>query len=292
MTLSDAVLSTLAYHHIFDYPLTESEIHQYLIGKKASPRQVQKELTKLKAAAKIGERRGYFFLKNRPKIVELRLQRHKYSQEKLKRAGIFASLLKIIPTIKLVAISGALAMQNSRKKDDIDLVLISKENTLWTTRFLANLVLFPFKRKPQPSRLITNNKACLNVLIDESRLEIEPKNLYLAHEICQMKPLFDRDNTYHRFIKANRWVTKFLPNWRPTVEYGKLNIEYRKSQNPYSIIYTPVENFLRSFQLWYMRPKITSEKIGEHQLFFHPQNTQERILKEYQKRLKRLRIAS
>ena len=49
------------------------------------------------------------------------------------------------------------------------------------------------------------------------------------------------------------------------------------------------ESFLKKFQLWYMRSKITTEKIGEHQLFFHPQNTQDRALGEYQKRLQKLK---
>ena len=52
----------------------------------------------------------------------------------------------------------------------------------------------------------------------------------------------------------------------------------------------PLEALAKWGQLWYMRPKITTEKIGEHQLFFHPQNTQELVLAEYQKRLRKLKI--
>jgi len=51
-----------------------------------------------------------------------------------------------------------------------------------------------------------------------------------------------------------------------------------------------IEKLLKSFQLNYMRKKQTTEKIGERQLFFHPANTQDWVLKEYQNRLKRLGI--
>lgn len=287
--ISNAILATLAYHDIFDYPLTAGEISNYLIAKKAKKSLVERELTKLVKSQKIGENRSFYFFKNRQKIVRLRFQRQGYSKSKLKRAQFFANILKLIPTVKLVAISGALAMDNSHQNDDIDLVIICSPNTLWITRFLANLILSPFKRYPK-SNLISD-RACLNIFIDQSDLAIRPQNLYPAHEICQMKPLWDRDGTYSRFIEANRWGTKFLPNWRPSIKYQVSGIKGKDSSliTHHSSL---VENFLKSFQLWYMRPKITTEKIGKTQLFFHPANTGEWVMGEYQKRLKKLKIAS
>ena len=294
MTLDQAILATLAYHDIFDYPLTMGQIHRYLIGKKVSPKRLTAQRGRLKSTAIIGEKKGYFFLKNRRKITQTRLQRAKYSQKKQKRADFFANLLKVIPTLRLVAVSGALAMGNSRKNDDIDLVIITAKNSLWTTRFLANLILFPFKRKlPQlPTtnyKLQTNNKACLNLFLDESDLKITPQNLYTAHEICQMRPLLDRNKTYSRFIKSNSWVKKYLPNWQLSFEF----IDHRSKKSQLRTMNYPlrtVEIFLKKFQLWHMRRKITTERIGEHQLFFHPSDTHRWVLAQYRKRLRKLGI--
>ena len=289
MTLDQAILATLAYHDIFDYPLTMGQIHRYLIGKKVNPKRLTAQRSRLKSTATIDEKKGYFFLKNRRKIIQTRLQRAKYSQKKQKRADFFANLLKVIPTLRLVAVSGALAMGNSRKNDDIDLVIITAKNSLWTTRFLANLILFPFKRKPPqlPTtnyKLQTNNKACLNLFLDESDLKITPQNLYTAHEICQMRPLLDRNKTYSRFIKSNSWVKKYLPNWEPSGVNGKRN------HSQFTIYNSPVESLLKSFQQWYMRRKITTERIGDTQLFFHPANTQNWVIRQYRKRLHRLKV--
>ncbi|MEK9147268.1 MAG: hypothetical protein AAB639_03660 [Patescibacteria group bacterium] len=298
MTLSESILATLAYHDIFDYPLKVDEVHKYLIAAKSSLSSVQEVLRELKVLGIIGERHGYFFLKNRPNLVAARLQRAKYSHAKLKRAKLYSKLLTLIPTVQLIAISGALAMENSHKKDDIDLVLISKKNTLWTTRFLANILLFPFKRKPQTDST-TDNKACLNLFLDEGDLTINPQNLYFAHEIAQMKPLWDKETTYSRFIKANIWIHKYLPNWQP--ESSQLSVHSSRKVKPSTVNrFSPenetqpsaVENFLRNFQLWYMRKKVSTEKIGEHQLFFHPSDTPEWVLKQYRKSIKRLKIAS
>ena len=108
-----------------------------------------------------------------------------------------------------------------------------------------------------------------------------------------MKPLWDRNKTYSTFIKANSWVKKFLPNWSSAVPMS----HSRESGNPvlkqalvFSHLALVIENFLKNFQLWYMKGKITTERIGNTQLFFHPQNTQEWVLKEYEKRLNKLKI--
>lgn len=287
MTLQQSILATLAYHDIFDYPLTAAEIHQYIIGRFTSRKVLTDKINLLVGIKLISEKKGYYFLKGRLKIVSLRKQRQRFSKAKIKRAYFFAKVLKMIPTVKLVAISGALAMQNSHREDDIDLVLICAKNRLWTTRFLVNLSLLPFKRDVRSQKI--TDRACLNVFIDESALAIKPQSLYLAHEICQMKPIWDRDGTYQRFISANKWVYKFLPNWQLSSQFTVRGSQ-KSSSLTVSRQLSTVENFLRSFQLWYMKGKITTERIEKHQLFFHPQNTGELVMNQYQKRLKELSI--
>lgn len=289
MNLSEAILATLAYHDIFEYPLTLKEFHRYLIGKRASFASVERNLFKLKANGQIGANQGYYFLKGRTKIVSIRKRRERYSRAKFKRAVFFASILKTIPTLKLVGISGALSMQNSHQGDDIDLVLLSSQNTLWTTRFLANALLWPFKRDTQGKKIA--DRACLNFFIDESSLKIKDHNLYFAHEICQMKPIWERDNIYQKFLIANNWVKKYLPNWIPSSEFVDHRLQKERLQTTNYPLQT-VESVLRRFQLWYMRPKITTEKIGEGQLFFHPVDTKKWIMEEFRKRLEAQGIRS
>ncbi|MBI2012549.1 hypothetical protein HYS90_01315, partial [Candidatus Curtissbacteria bacterium] len=201
MTLDKAILATLAYHDIFDYPLSVEEIHKFLISQSTTHQSVARALRELLDVKKINQHRGHYFLKGRRSKVSTRKSRGNYSRAKFTKAQFFASILKMVPTVKLVAISGALAMQNSQKDDDIDFVIVSAKGSIWTTRFLANLALLPFKRDPQGEKV--TNRACLNLFLDEGSLKIKDQNLYIAHEICQMKLLWDRDNTYQKFIEAN-----------------------------------------------------------------------------------------
>ncbi len=200
--INQAILKTLFYSDIFDYPLTIDEIKKWLIGIKL-PNKFQ--LSQLVQKQIIQKKDKYFFLSGRNNIVSLRKQRKKYSEEKLAIAQKAAFLLKFIPTIKLVGITGALAMYNTKKYDDIDLFIISSKNLLWTTRFLSTILLEIAGLRRHPQKTIAPDKICLNMFMDKKYLEVPKKeqDLFSAHEVLQMKPIWERDNTYHKFLQAN-----------------------------------------------------------------------------------------
>ncbi len=213
-----AILKTLVYADIFNYPLTASEIHHWLIWQNSAKPPALKNITSIiKNTPHIQAISPYFYLKNHQKNISLRRQHHRFSQTKLKFARQATAYLKLIPFINLIAITGALAMNNSDKNDDIDLMIITQPNRLWLTRLLAIFLLeiFRLRRRPVPDtpgcHLLTprgglplealakwgksfNNKICLNLFLDESSLKISlpRRNLFTAHEICQLKPLYNK----------------------------------------------------------------------------------------------------
>lgn len=209
-----AILKTLAYADVFSYPLTSKEIHLFLIGQKISLVDMVKEL---KALKNLSQKRGFFYLKNQEKIFYLRQKRKKYSQEKIKIAQKITGWLKLVPWIKMVGITGNLAMNNADKDDDIDLLILTAKNRLWLSRFSVILITELLGVRRRPGQKSVANKICLNMFLDEAHLKIPPKeqNLITAHEICQLKPLFSKDNFYQKFIQQNPWSVKFLPNWKP-----------------------------------------------------------------------------
>lgn len=278
MTLKKAIVATLTYHDIFNYPLKVEEIFNLLIGNDSNLKSINKCLEFLKSKNIINTNNKYVFLKKRSNLVYLRQRREKYSQEKLKKAHFYARILRILPTIKCICITGALAMNNCTNNDDIDLFIICQKKSVWTTRFFANILLWPFKRSPNEKNI--KNKACLNIFLDESNLLIKTQNLYTAHEICQMKLLWDIENTYYKFIKKNKWYINYLPNCKPQ----------RKAEAKIIILKIPIpqmlEKSLKYLQTFYMKSKITTETIGDTQLFFHPKDTQNSILIKFHQKLK------
>jgi predicted nucleotidyltransferase len=209
-----AILKTLAYADVFSYPLTAKEIHLFLIGQKTNQTDLAKELKGLK---NVSQKRGFFYLKNQEKIFFLRQKRKKYSQEKLKIARKVTGWLKLVPWIKMVGITGNLAMNNADMDDDIDLLIVTTKDRLWLSRLSAILIAELLRVRRRPGQKSVANKICLNMFLDEVHLKIPQKeqNLLTAHEICQLRPFFSKDNFYQKFIQQNQWSQKFLPNWKP-----------------------------------------------------------------------------
>ena len=200
------MFKTLTYADIFDYPLTASELKRWLIGPTGSDPAGKSPI----GSDPIVKTNGFYHLPGRSKVVALRRRRQHFSQLKWPAAYRAAKILSFIPWVKLVAVTGALAMNNSDKDDDIDLMIITSKDRLWLTRLLSFIFLFPLLRRGDQ----INNRLCLNLWLDESALALKLQNLYIAHEICQARPVFDRDQTYKKFIGANLWYKRFLPNWK------------------------------------------------------------------------------
>ncbi|MBM3205742.1 hypothetical protein FJZ41_02780 [Candidatus Shapirobacteria bacterium] len=212
--LQSAILKTLAYADVFDSPLTLKELHLFLIGQKAELKDLKKAISELKQVEKSGL---YLFIKGQRQLVYQRQKRAKVSLMKLKIARKVAWVLKTIPTVKMVALTGALAMNNTQKKDDIDFLVVTSKNRLWLTRPWIVFLIELLARRRHPGDKEFEDKICLNMFLAEDCLKIPPQeqSLYTAHEICQLKPLWQKDNLYQKLLKANSWSQKFLPNWKP-----------------------------------------------------------------------------
>ncbi len=279
--ITESILKTLIYADIFDYPLTKEEIWRFFICEKpVNQNRIEKSLFFFDS------KHGYFYLKKREHIVEKRKIKEKESQKKLQIAQQISSLLSIIPSVYLIGVSGNLSMNNAGGKDDIDIFVISKRGTLWSTRLLIVLFLRIMGKHRGKFDKNVENKICINMLLDETAIEIPSnrRNLYTAHEVIQMKPLFIRGDMYRRFIAANDWVKKFLPNTTvSSIKYQALRaLSIKQERKPLFII----EWAAKKLQFWYMGKNITTEEVSDTILAFHTRDYTNIVLKKYYKGIK------
>lgn len=272
-SLEKAVVGTLSYSDIFSFPLKEEEIHKRLIGKKCSPPELNKTLDSLINSLSIHRVDGYYFLKGRNRIVKLRKTREIISSNKLRRANQLSSIISIFPSVRAVFLTGTLAVNNASKDDDIDLMIVTRSNTLWTTRLFLTLLLdlLNFRRKPDSKN--PNNLLCLNIYVDTSSLTIPPaeRSLYSAYELIQAKPLIDKDNISSLILTSNLWIKNYLPN----ISFSSTpQIKSKPAFNP-------LENFSYKLQLLYMSKKITNEKVSLNRAFFHPRTLSPDIMTKF-----------
>lgn len=296
-SISDSIIKTILYADIFDYPLTAYEVWKWCITHKKNITfsDIQKTLLKRKGNIQsklsriLEERDGYYFLKSKKNIVDFRHNRIKFSEKKIKLAYKYTHILRFFPFIKLIGISGGLAVKNADENDDIDLFIIAESGYLWITRFICVLLLdiLRVRRKPYSSR--PNNLLCLNMFIDEFRMMISlpERDIFSAHEVMQMYPLWSRNNTFQKFLSLNLWVKKYIPNAIPSfISTNETKTKIPKKDrflNPY-ILFNII---CKELQIRYMKKKRTTELISEHILRFHPHDARIHILNEYRKRLRK-----
>jgi hypothetical protein len=202
--LINAIVETVAYADIFDYPLTAAEIHRYLIGQRCSREAVQTALDEDATLNKHLRRTDDLYaLAGREAIVRTRQQRQRLSGRFWPRAWRYGRMIASLPFVKMVAVTGELAMDNVRERSDIDYFIVTEHRRLWLCRLFVLGIVHLAAR--------FGDTVCPNYLLSERALELSERDLYSAHEVVQMIPLSGLD-TYARFRRLNQWVYDFLPN--------------------------------------------------------------------------------
>jgi hypothetical protein len=202
--LSQAVLRTVVYADIFDYPLTIDEIQRYLTGRAASVEMIYATLQDGGLLPRFLKRAGeYYLLPGREEIVPRRERREKIAARLWPQALRYGRLIARLPFVRMLAVTGSLAMNNVEEDADLDYLVVTKTGRLWLCRALV-LAL-------GRAAALRGARLCPNYIISERSLEFPHQSLYTAHELAQMVPLSGLD-VYQRIRTLNPWVRHFLPN--------------------------------------------------------------------------------
>jgi len=285
-----AIVKTLSYSSVFYYPLNKSELWRYLVWERKKSPQISsffKCLNLLVEKKKISQIKNFYLLRKNYSWVGRREKEGRDAKYKILIASKVTKILRVIPTIVFIGLSGKLALGIAKTKDDIDLLIITKSDYLWLTRLIVVTILSFLGIRRKPDNPDVKNKICLNMFLDLGHLSLPKKerDLFSAHEISQMKPLFIRNNYYQEFISKNKWVKSYLPNSvRKVPRVSRTCLPARRVPQDKDTFF---EQFARKFQLKYMRKKRTCEIIKKGYVRFHPQDAREWILPEYNKIIKK-----
>ncbi|MBI4551557.1 MAG: glycosyltransferase [Candidatus Latescibacteria bacterium] len=201
--LHRAILKTIVYSDLFDYPLSAAETHRGLIGHRAEPDEVTAALQSPALSEKIAELNGLYMLKGRETLGDARAVRAARAAQLLTRHRPLLRWLCACPFVRMVALSGGIAFENCGEESDIDLFVIVEGARIWSTyAFLAGVAKLIGKR----------DLLCLNYLIGRTDYCVEEHDFFTAHQIASLKPIYGWER-FRRFTAANGWVTAHLPQW-------------------------------------------------------------------------------
>lgn len=286
-----AIFKTMVYADIFNYPLTISQIQTFLISSQPFKRlTIEKNIAFLVSQKKVSCRQNLYTLVEREDLVSTRSQRRQLSHQKKQLAQHVAQELSTISSLQAVFLTGALTMDNAESDDDIDVMLVTSLNQLWTTRIKVIRTLDQLGVRRKARMTLAKDLVCPNIYVTTDSLAIPAKaqNLYTAHEIAQVVPLFDKSSVYPQFLNQNQWIKKFLANFPILINSSG----YYKNHQIHPSTPKLTEKFFYIMQKLYMQRHRTTESVSMNRAFFHPRPTGSIILDEYHNRIKALGIES
>lgn len=310
--LENQILATIAYYDIFDYPLTLIEIFSYMIRRKGaenddkySPGDVLEALEKsetLKNA--IDVRFGFYFQKGREEIVLKRLERKKIADQKWKKARRIFRLMQVIPFLRGIFISGSLALGNSRKDSDIDLIVVAKSGRIWTVRTLVTILASLLFAKRHGK--VTRDMICLNHYITDESLRIPFESLYNAQSYVHLVNLYRHpkdSDLFKKFQHENDWIGKYIGNYKYSELGSSRSIRRSAFLSSMSRLFGSVlsnvfgrllERKLSEFQSRRIKNDPLYKKsggritIGDDQLEFHPDSHERSVIPEFNSRMEKM----
>jgi predicted nucleotidyltransferase len=259
LPLHRMILETVAYADVFDYPLTEFEVWKFLLSsdgegermKSVSFREVQEILQGSFLSKRLGRFRGFVFLHGREDLVALRMRRQKIADRNIKGAQRIASILRFFPFVRMVGLTGSLAMKNADRGSDWDFFIVLRSGYIWTGRAVVTGLLHLFGLRRHGGKVA--RRACLNFWVTTESLEIRLKDMFSSNEYFFLIPLFG-EKTFAKFQSANAWIRRFRPNFFPARLPHLTSLPdtffARLSRNVFEVLLVGlrVENVLRALQ--------------------------------------------
>ncbi len=303
--LVQAIFATIAYYDYFNYPLTTVEVYQYLIKlnirtfNKPIFFEILKTLDENESLKKvIGQKNGFYFLAGREEIIKQRLQRKKLADEKFRKSRWILKFISYLPFIRLIMISGTMAISNPYKESDIDLLVVAKPGRIWTARAIITFFALNFGKYRHAGK--TKNRLCLNHYITEKSLGIDFRNLYKAQEYLNLLPVSGDLKIYQEFLAANRsWMENYVyfnesvhaENLR-FISQSKtsLKIKYFFEWLLGGIIGDWLEKFFKKVQIFFIQKNPLSDKpkgrlrYTDDNLVFHPVLIEPEVIERFNKK--------
>ena len=199
--LERMVLETLAYSDVFDYPLTAEEVHRAL----PHPATLQDVTASLEGLGEHVTAAGpYFALAGRAELVATRERRGAASRALVRRADAYGRVIAALPFVRMVGLTGSLAVDNAEAGDDVDYLVVTAPGRVWLARAMTMLVV--------RFAALRGLMLCPNYILAESALVLPQRDLYTARELLQTRPIAG-EAVFDRMLRENAWCRGLLPNW-------------------------------------------------------------------------------
>lgn len=216
--LAKNILATIVYYDCMDFAMTAFEVWKYMLklnyyehsehSEQYRLGEVLVELERGFVASHIEQQNGFYFLKGREPLAAERVSRNKISSRKMKELSRVVALLRFLPFVEMVGITGKLAMKIAKPQSDLDVLVVFKDGHIWTGRTLMTIFTHLIGKRRYGKKIA--NRVCFNYFITVSGLEVITKDVYSASEYSFIVPIFGWE-MFTKFQIKNNWIRSMKP---------------------------------------------------------------------------------
>ncbi len=213
--LGESITKTLVYFSQFGYPLTKEELFAYLWQPPRVGFEEFLHFLSIQDKEKIQEKYSYLFKAGNADFAENRRRAALFAEQKMKIALRAAKKIRSIPFLQSIFVCNSVGLGVAKEESDIDFFIITAPRRIWLVRFFSNIILRLYGMRTYGKRI--KNKICLSFYVDNNNLNLRSlcsvdQDIHFMYWINQMIPIYDSNDNYRRFLSANDWALKYLPN--------------------------------------------------------------------------------
>lgn len=251
-----AILETLTYHDLFDFPLTAHEVHlttKPIHG--VSQRDTLLALDDLKDNGLVGSLDGFWHLAGREEVVAKRKERYDIAERKFRIAKRFFRIARHMPFLRAAYVCNTLARSNARAGSDIDLFIVAAHGRVW----LARLFVTGFAKllRARPNITTAKDRLCLSFFNSEGALDLRPyaieNDVYLPRWLFDLYPLYDESGISGKIFAENAWARDRISGLRKPIGSVRRtfsgNRAFMKARLERLLDRTSLERRAKAFQL-------------------------------------------
>ncbi len=226
--VDQAIIRTIVWFDLFDFPLLPLEVGRLLYG---GPAHVTSEqvFTRLEQSPYLQRHLettdGFYHRRGRGSIVAIRNQRYATTKRHREqwRFRLALNLLRCAPFVRFVALGNSAAYGNARASSDLDLFIVVQDGSLYTARWFITALFQAIGIRRHDRRVA--GRACLSFYVTETGAALSPLLLpgqdpYFTFWAGLLWPLFDAGGQA-QVKRLNNWLGAIFPtelfvwSWSP-----------------------------------------------------------------------------
>lgn len=202
-TAVDSVCATVSYADVFDMPIDLKHLHRYLVGSSLSVLETSIAVDDLISKGRLARRDNVVYLAGREVVLDVYDERTERAADMWHDAEAWGQRIGRIPFVRMVAVTGGLAVDSVADHDDIDFFIVTRPHRVWLTRLMI-IVL---------GRIAVREgvELCPNFIVSTRALAMDERSMYVARELAQMVVIVG-DELCQTVRHSNDWMFEYLPN--------------------------------------------------------------------------------